>query len=1692
MGCLSEQAQVQDLGNSDSSITDDSNNNNITPPTLDQSTNFIQIGTQKITTTLSLATDFKDSFLIRGNNVIDSLIERTKTNQQNYCLVSFFPETSGASKNILIMSARIRSLPNITSKTKEYFLQVEPNNETINRNDCLTLTLTNQLSSIYASSAFAFKASNVCPSCSAPLTSSGLRLYEKTGKEDSRIKISFLFISLNPKQNSNNQGSSNNQGITCSTDLNCTALNFDCCLNNQCVNHAQVKSNVDTNSTEFLIANQIIQGDPVKINDYEHLFYLCPNKVVDPTPPGDTPDDPTQEANDLLTELQKLYDCVTPIQDEFAICTKDYNNASQLMSAAAFSFDAETDDINFSNITSTENLNNIVAIEYAGQSLYKEKILDSDVEVSLDSAVTLSNPNDELSSSQSASFQKPKPTNAPNDIVSISYRVDGTCEKLGSFLAKCKKFYTQGQDSNPPRSSDHPPTSNTFSLPSYIDTSLAVIVRVNGSIIPEGPNTWTLQGRSVTFNPTEFPIFPGQKVELEYFVTSKVSDLTKSKSKAQDAINAHCQCDPQAGTCRIEPVEQNINGQLKVTSFKCVYPEANQQPIPLQQTVFVSSKSVPQKFFDEFGVNVDLGDESSNNKQEGESFEYLEGNKLKPNNVSKYVGFNEIYGSMNVDGSSPLPPKVVNLEKGKTYDIFVDDGAFSSCLDCGADYYSGLQKIFPNNFSDAGAGYRPALVESRKRTNRSSIPADDFRFGRACFVPATMIPWTHVAEEDVTTQRRNRLANQHFLFANGYNKDWYGFDYGAMIGSFDGVKWFAIGTQRKIRAEGSKLYLAINAYLGDLTINNTMKVVINETVPVPESGSLILTNIDNDGAQCQRSHFCEVDEDCITQLGYDYVCQNVSALETPWPLFDENGNEVTGNLNRKLLSLSGGANGQAKRCVYRGRGAICEQRSLSISSEDSYTNSSLAKLHTCSPNSTCENLNQNKFNNKISRFAQTPANQNIQSFITEKSDTFGLAARIPTRPYDYYGNETPLVNVRLKLNENNVNSICIPGKDINSITTIQDLNLVSVNEREADKISNVGRTISSIFLQDENYFAACPATDDDGNFTHFQDLPLTSELHNPQAVRNNLSTNSLILNSLENKNIFNDNKSIVDSIGHHKNTCLRAPGASCFSDFECAPSSFIASRFKSVSNFNGEISNAEEKFWEEELICGNSQNRLQINNIDENPFYDNTTHKCCRELNKDFTYKTQTHENSEIETIDFSNNRELLIPGLNQDINNPKRYSRNHVVYDKVKSNRVKYPPLLSASPRPSSPLTLSLGELRQYNTLHVHNERMCCTGHWVRKFASGANAVNGGTVFSGNTQQTIPVETFKPLAFTENNIPAQNPFPDGANYDPLIFPYTCTGIDVDTTDCEVRNNTPNSSFERKYLNWFSKLELIGIPQVLIETNLDVEKPLSTDEQIDLNGDGDFDDPGDISNPQRDISSLRLPLDDTIKDINNGGIADVLLTEGNQPLYSAASYDNFEIGAGKLKKIFSEDEFKCCIPTGFAPDNNLLERSCCSGTARSLPNDQGNVCCLADFTNVSVYTNRYVSSEGAFFSGQEISDDDIDPKTGYIRKEIVEQMAKNMCCSGEAATGKVISDYIIPRDFDEASFDSNGRCRKTRRFLFQEVLDNFIQVNGGINDYEDGLKWNNQIYCVPAGFNNRDIPDCTSNGGTSGSGASGT
>src|SRR5690606_38365084 len=93
---------------------------------------------------------------------------------------------------------------------------------------------------------------------------------------------------------------------------------------------------------------------------------------------------------------------------------------------------------------------------------------------------------------------------------------------------------------------------------------------------------------------------------------------------------------------------------------------------------------------------------------------------------------------------------------------------------------------------------------------------EDTIFGRACFVPPTMLPFSHMQNADLQTQRLNRLKTQAALYVNGYQRDWFGFNKGALIGSFDGVTWFAIGKGRIVRSTTKKLYLALNAPFADL------------------------------------------------------------------------------------------------------------------------------------------------------------------------------------------------------------------------------------------------------------------------------------------------------------------------------------------------------------------------------------------------------------------------------------------------------------------------------------------------------------------------------------------------------------------------------------------------------------------------------------------------------------------------------------------------------------------------------------------------------------------------------------------------------------------------------------------------------------------------------------------------------------
>ena len=827
VGCMPEPAEVREGANVASNNSQDSaDDNGITQPTreLPQTTNFIQLGGQETSNTLNIFADYKDSFLLRGNNIITYLNEISKTSQENFCLSAKFPSATSASiTDTVLLSAKVRSYFSPVLNTKEYFPQIEPNNLVQNQADCSNPTLLTNVQSTQLASGITQSLTGLCPNCTINLSSLGLKLYSADGESIDQVELSSLFLNVIPAA-----GTSTNEPTSCQNNSACTPKVFNCCLSGQCVNHGEKRPEVSSQSNKYIEALKIIGSRPELNNNFADVFYICPEMVPTDTD-GDDDDgfDPDELASDLLTELGDLYNCLNPIIDEISVCRKDFLNATELMTSAPANFASETDDLTFKTFNSAITGNNISKIRYGGKIFYKEAIISTDIAIALDVANgTINSSNDNLSQAQSADLQIPKPIGAPNDILSLYYKVDGSCEKLGSSLARCSKTYTQGQSSTPPRPSDHQSGNYSFKVPTYADTSFGVIVEVGGSPVAEGTENWILSGTSVQFNGVDFPIYDNQEVKITYFVSSSVEALTKSKVAAQEAVNIHCTCDAEEDACSLKPVKTDVNGSSETTSYACVYPTPDGPDLPLQKTIYVSAKTVPHKFYDSSGVNYDLGNIGSEFIQEGELFEYTEANKLKPNNLSGDIGFNEIYGSMNTGGAAPLPPQVVVVKPGTNYDIFVDQGSFSTCANCGTDYYSNMQKVFPNNFQYKGAGYLPDFVESRKRENKSPYSSDDFKFGRACFVPATMLPWTHLTNSDVTTQRRNRLKAQHFIFANGMNKDWYGFDYGSVIGSFDGVKWFSIGSQRRIEASSKKLYLAVNAYFGDLTIDSPFKITV--------------------------------------------------------------------------------------------------------------------------------------------------------------------------------------------------------------------------------------------------------------------------------------------------------------------------------------------------------------------------------------------------------------------------------------------------------------------------------------------------------------------------------------------------------------------------------------------------------------------------------------------------------------------------------------------------------------------------------------------------------------------------------------------------------------------------------------------------------------------------------------------------
>lgn len=1592
---------------------------------------FIQEGTTKTNANITLPVTFSDSFMIRGDVLSKYL--RTVPLTTKFCLVGRYPY-SATKENYLLLTAKPKAYTDLYNKTTEFYLYVEPSNDVSNQNDCLSYNLTNTL---YAASTkppadviFNFSFTQLCQSCSTAVTSTGLKLYFINGEEVTNLNVSSLLITV-----SSNSGSSGN---TCSESTLCQSRGYNCCIDGQCVNEGAVRPGA-ISLPGFLSAQEDVRINPSRYVLYPQFYYVCG------TSPGTTSGsaggttgggttDPDYEAAVRLRELKQLYDCINKASGEFSYCTLKYTGASSSI-PGNFSAgnDGYFDDINFVTVNPNyvgDYANNIVKVIYGGLTLYEQGVS------SPDGFTFVGSPNDTLTAAQTINVTKSLPSNAQDDNLYITYKVDGTCEKISTTLAKCTKTYVHDSAISDKYLSTWHDNSKTYKLPSYADVASGsnIIVKINGSVVAEDYSTWSksTSPKGIVFQ-SSYAIYQNQVIEITYYVKTNVDALTKLRTIAQSQVNSMCTCASSA-KCGLKPILDSESSAI--VNYECFYPSDSSTEPPVNQSVYVSNKNIPHRYFDSEGVNYDE-DYGSATEQEpssgGMAFSYTSNNLLKPNNVSQYVGFNEIYGQFAKTGTYVAKPaKMVKVKKNTKYDIYVNSGSFSSCATCGSDYYNALQKIFPSNFSGTGGGYAPDLYESRRQDNASLYRSDDLLYGRACFVPATMIPWTHTVASSPRDQRRSRLAAQHFLFANGYNRDWYGFDYGSIIGSFDGVTWFSVGNQRRITTPGTKLFLAVNAFYGDLSVASDFNITVSETSSF--SSDIPDHDTETDGAQCQKSHYCSSDNDCIRQLGYDYSCQSVTGLSTSWPQFDVSGNEVVGTTTKTLISLIGGTNGQSKRCVYRGRGAPCLADLNQAGSGNTFNSSSLVGTLACSPNNSCSSVGNARFNDRIARFGSTPTAQNSASAAPTNSDIVGMGARILGRPFDYYGTKSAPSAAASTLAVNKVTAICTPGTDVNSSNTTYELNsrLPSVRTDSADKIFGVGTTSSlSASVKSLN---ACPVTDSTGNFMHHSNYTMSNVTLSEKAISQNLSSNLLDLTPFTSQNIYSSTSgSTITSVGYQRNTCLRAPGASCFSDMECAPSTFIAARAKSAT-LSSILNLAEEQYWEEELICGNPDFKYVSAGV-LNASYDLKKNFCCRDIGKTTTVYTQTSA-SAYKWCDVAT-KQVRVAGVNIPISSSSRYSKVHTAYDSMTcdTNQISSTKKFALSIDDPSATERMRQILGQFKTLDTINQRTCCTQNWVRSFASENG---GGHGFAYTKMQNIDKAMFKHVSWsTENNSVT------GVTDDP----FECDPNNYTNVSCEVRSLTPSE--EEKYLNWAGSLELLGIPQVAVATNNQIFQL--------------------VDNNQIDNQTSKRPLMDSsntevMKDV---GVVGADFVEGTNSYYSAASYSKFTMTAGKFKKVFSESEFNCCIPSGKEIPDTTTNDQCCTGY---IGNNNGvRRCCLPDFTDLTVYLNRYVSSEG-----RGLSDSAYDMKTGYIKDPAQVQLLatqKNLCCSGKVMTGVAISQLSIP--LTGGTYVPATSNSVTRRFNYRtDEVDNNTETGSIGSIFDAGVRWNNHVYCVPSSFPN--------------------
>lgn len=791
--------------------------------------------------------------------------------------------------------------------------------------------------------------------------------------------------------------------------------------------------------------------------------------------------------------------------------------------------------------------------------------------------------------------------------------------------------------------------------------------------------------------------------------------------------------------------------------IECFTPQAGGNPVPQTQSVSVNSRSAPHRYFRECGTERGSGGTCNDESQEGDFFEYQDTANLLP--VSEPFGMNSILGPMNVTLDKALPAQMVSVELDQVYQISTTSGFYSPCPTCGKDSWFSSFSAYPT--TAYGTGLQAVGFSTERDTFGNNTTAGNYEdtiFGRACWIPPTMIPFSHKEMSGTQNQRLNRLKTQATMFANGYQRDWYGFNKGALIGSFDGVTWFAVGKGRIVKATSKKLFLAINAPFADLATPTLHVVNVQAYDGITQAATLdydpqyhLSHPYQNEAGSCQVHHLCETDAECVTRLGWEYMCADTKELKTKWPTFDANGDEVgtssvTLTLDKILLQKKYPSS-STKRCVYRGSGALCMPDVTTIADVNK------RKTLTCAPNFYCANATAAGavFNSRVSRYGSL-----LEDIPVVRNHLFGKDANVLGRPLSYISSalttslpsdvsDTLTKNLlTYEATATNKTGLCRPGK---AIPESANQTLLRSPYEQHKTLDASGRTdyINQIAscnsgLYSANRYSSCPVMDSSGNYEMFTSNFNLSDWSTKARLQNSCGLDTLLTGvtpsgTTDTLATFSPFKYIearplaaqtVATPTLARDACLRRANQVCHTDLDCSPNKMHADQSENFSlSYFGNA--AEKTYYQEYLSCSQLDPKPMPTDTFAYKNFKMHQNRCCREIGLSLTtYTANTPTSVDGNAYDpITANLTYTTPGLTPSAVN--RYSRLATV-----DNLGTMPkPFLSAFQKRGTgsnsneidpTVSLTVKTPNQWVTLSEANSESCCGGGWIRKFSDGSN----------------------------------------------------------------------------------------------------------------------------------------------------------------------------------------------------------------------------------------------------------------------------------------------------------------------------------------------------------------------------------